>query len=339
MPGGALVPVAAVSWVSVLPTHRRRGILTQMIAALHDDARERGEAAAILTASESVIYGRYGYGIATWRAGLSAERTRVAFRDNDDSGSMRIVKRDEGERVLPALYDRFRRQRAGMVNRPDFWWANGFWDYFSDRGKKAFFVAVHCDAAGHDDGYIAYEVSGEWNGGLPDRQLLIWDLQAEPPRTRLALWRYAFGVDLVGRVVATNTPIDDPLRHAIVDPRRVRFDFINDGLWLAPLDPIAVLGARSYTVPGRVVFEVHAPDGAKSTLAVESDGVDTQCCPVSDAPDLVCSSAMLGAGALGGTRWSELAAAGRADARDPARLALADTMFQTAPAPAMLSYF
>ncbi|MDQ1461465.1 MAG: hypothetical protein QOI08_2949, partial [Actinomycetota bacterium] len=64
MPGGAMLPAAAVSWVSVQPTHRRRGVLTQMMKAMHDDARDRGEAAAILTASESSIYGRFGYGVA-----------------------------------------------------------------------------------------------------------------------------------------------------------------------------------------------------------------------------------------------------------------------------------
>src|SRR4051812_22705878 len=52
LPGGAQVPAAAVSWVAVMPTHRRQGVLTRLIAALHDDARARDEPAAILTASE-----------------------------------------------------------------------------------------------------------------------------------------------------------------------------------------------------------------------------------------------------------------------------------------------
>ena len=98
MPGGALLPAAAVSWVSVLPTHRRRGVLTQMMAAMHDDARERGEPAAILTASESSIYGRFGYGVAAWRFGLTAQnahasRSRAA---DDDDGRMRLVDRRGG---------------------------------------------------------------------------------------------------------------------------------------------------------------------------------------------------------------------------------------------------
>lgn len=123
LPGGALVPAAAVSWVGVLPTHRRRGVLTQMIGALHDDARARGEPAAILTASESTIYGRYGYGVATWRLGLTVERAHAAFaRPVDDAGRVRFVARDEAEKLLPSVYDGIRRARAGMVTRPDYWW-------------------------------------------------------------------------------------------------------------------------------------------------------------------------------------------------------------------------
>src|SRR4051794_34471676 len=61
LPGGALAPVAAVSAVAVQPTHRRRGVLTSMMGALHGVARDRGEIAAVLTASESTIYGRFGY--------------------------------------------------------------------------------------------------------------------------------------------------------------------------------------------------------------------------------------------------------------------------------------
>ena len=103
MPGGALLPAAAVSWVSVLPTHRRRGVLTQMMAAMHDDARARDEPAAILTASESSIYGRFGYGVAAWRLGAH-RRARAASRSRGPTTTTAACAsstRDEAERVLP----------------------------------------------------------------------------------------------------------------------------------------------------------------------------------------------------------------------------------------------
>jgi predicted acetyltransferase len=339
MPGGAFVPAAAVSWVSVVPTHRRRGVLTQMMDAMHDDARARGEPVAMLTASESSIYGRFGYGVATWRLGITAARARIAFaRPDVDDGRMRILTREESERELPALYEQARRARAGMVSRPDFWWPQVFYGFLFDK-SKACFAAVHTDAHGHDDGYVAYEISDDWAGGLPDRRLSIFDMQAETPTALAALWRYVFGVDLIATVAASNLPIDDPLRHMVVDARHVRVDYVNDNLWIAPLDPVALLAARTYTVPGRVVLEVHAPDGAKKTLAVEVGADGTSCAITTDRPDLVCSSAVLAMCVLGGNRWSELAAAGRLEATGPEVLALADAMFLATPAPALLSYF
>jgi predicted acetyltransferase len=339
MPGGAFVPAAAVSWVSVLPTHRRRGVLTQMMAAMHDDARARGEPAAMLTASESVIYGRFGYGVAAWRLGITAARARIAFaRTDEDDGRMRILTRDESERELPALYEQVRGRRAGMVSRPDFWWPQVFYGFLFDK-SKACFAAVHTDAHGHDDGYVAYEISDEWAGGLSDRRLSIFDMHAESPAALTALWRYVFGIDLIATIAASNLPIDDPLRHMVVDARHVRVDYVNDNLWIAPLDPRALLAARAYTVPGRVVVQVHAPDGATTTLAVEAGDDGTSCAITTDSPDLVCDSAVLGMCVLGGNRWSEVAAAGRLEVTRPEALALADAMFLATPAPALLSYF
>jgi predicted acetyltransferase len=339
MPGGAFLPAAAVSWVSVLPTHRRQGVLTQLIAAMHDDARARGEPAAILTASEGSIYGRFGYGVAAWRLGIVAERSRIAFaRPDEDDGRTRVVSRAEAEIALPAVYDRARRTRAGMVTRPDFWWPQVFWEFMFGRAKAGF-VAVHADAQGRDDGYVVYEIGRDWMGGLPDRRLSIIDMQAESPATWIHLWRYVFGIDLIGTVAASNLPIDDPLRHVVVDSRRVRVDYINDHLWLAPLDPLAVLSARSYAVPGRVVIETYAPDGARSTVAVEAASGGASCVSTTEAPDLVCESRVLGMCALGGNRWSELADAGRLDVRRPELLAVADAMFLATPVPALLSFF
>jgi predicted acetyltransferase len=339
MPGGAAVPAAAVSWVSVIPTHRRRGVLTQMIAALHDDARERGEPAAILTASESVIYGRYGYGVAAWRLALTAERARIAFAaPDDDDGSMRLVTRAEAMLALPPIYELARAARAGMVSRPDFWWPQVYWEYVLPP-KKACFYAVHTDAGGHADGYVAYQIDSDWVGGLARSKLTVVDMQAAAPATWISLWRYVFGVDLVATVAATNQPVDDPLRHIVTDGRHVRVDYVNDNLWLAALDPRAVLDARSYAVPGRVVIEVHAPDGTIVTVAVAADGNETSCAASTDAPDLVCDTAVLGMCALGGNRWSELAAAGRVAVNRVESLLLADAMFLATPAPALLSGF
>ena len=339
MPGGAFLPAAAVSWVSVQPTHRRRGVLTQLMQAMHDDARDRGEPAAILTASESSIYGRFGYGVAAWRLAVTAERSRIAFaRPDADDGNVRLVTREEAFGAVPPVYDRARATRAGMVTRPEFWWQQVFWEFMVGQAKASF-VAVHSDAQGNDDGYVVYSITGEGAGGLVDRRLTIIDMQAETPATWIRLWRYVFGVDLIATVAAFNLPVDDPLRHVVVDGRLVRVDFVNDHLWLAPLDPLAILGARTYSVPGRIVIGAHAADGARSTVAVESNAERTFCVATNEDADFICDAPVLGMCALGGNRWSELAAAGRLEVGRPDVLALADAMFLATPAPALLSFF
>jgi predicted acetyltransferase len=306
---------------------------------MHDDARERGEPAAILTASESSIYGRFGYGVAAWRLRLAADRVHIAFSPgHDDTGSMRLIDQDEAKRALPEMYDRARLVRAGMVTRPSFWWEQSYWESFVARTKACFF-AIHSDADGHDDGYVVYGMSMDGPPGTVKRELTVIDMQAESSATWIALWRYVFGVDLVDRVSTINAPVDDPLRHVVVDSRRVEVKAIMDHLWLAPLDPGQVLAARRYSVPGRVIITTHLPDGRAATVAVEASEAGTSCEAVDEPADLVCDSTVLGMCALGGNRWSALAQAGRVDVRRPDALARADAMFLTNPAPALLSYF
>jgi len=79
IPGGR-VPAAGVTMVGVHPTHRRRGILTAMMRTKLEAIRERGEPLAILWASEGGIYGRFGYGLASFKASIEIERARAVFR-------------------------------------------------------------------------------------------------------------------------------------------------------------------------------------------------------------------------------------------------------------------
>jgi predicted acetyltransferase len=338
MPGGALVPIAAVSAVAVPPTNRRRGVLTSMMGALHDDARARGEVAAALTASESKIYGRFGYGPATWRLGCSIDRANGRFaRPVGDTGRVRMVARGEADVIYQKVYDQCRRARAGMVSRPEFWWPEVFW--VTEPGH-ALFEVVHEDEHGRADGYVSYEIKGEWHGGVADRQVHVWDLQATTSRTRAALWEFVFGIDLIVSVTATNLPPDEPLRFLLADTRAMRTDYLIDSVWVLPLDAAALLAARTYSASGKLVIEIVDPDGSRAQIALDGspDGAHGVEQP-SAAPDLSCSRATLGALSLGGSSWATFAAAGAVDENTPGAIALADAMFTTAPAPATVSWF
>ena len=104
---------------------------------------------------------------------------------------------------------------------------------------------MHEDAEGRADGYVSYEIKGEWYGGFADRDMMVWDLQATNAVARAALWEYVFGVDLVAKIIATNLPPDEPLRFMLADPRQLRTNFLNASLKPLPFDVAALLSARA----------------------------------------------------------------------------------------------
>ena len=61
VPGGADIPSCAISAVTVAPTHRRRGIARAMLEGELRAAVAAGAPMAMLTVSESTLYGRYGF--------------------------------------------------------------------------------------------------------------------------------------------------------------------------------------------------------------------------------------------------------------------------------------
>lgn len=338
MPGGAIVSSAGVASCSVLPTHRRQGLLAAMLAALHDDARDRAEPLAILTASETTIYGRFGYGPAAWRLACSVPRSDLVLRSDapDAAGRLRLLDADEVAEALPPLYDRIRRTAAGGVSRPASWWAAGPTGFHDP--PVGLTVAVHTDADGRDDAYVAYSITGQWDGGYDRRPLLVADMQAESPAARLALWRYLAGVDAAGIVRVPGAPVDDPIRFALVDQRRLRIEGLLDGLWCRPLDPATALAARRYAVGGDLVLGITEPDGTRQGWVLTGGPDGAECRASTAEPELRVDAAGLGACLLGGTRWSELRAAGRV-AGDTDAVRRADAMFAWSPMPAMLSSF
>ena len=302
-----------------------------MLEALRVDAIERGEVAAALTASESAIYGRFGYGLATWQLWCTIDRAHAQFaRPVVDSGRVRMLTNDEALKLFPEVYERCRRMRAGMVSRPDYWWPEVYWA----EPSRVFFDVLHEDAQGRPDGFASYELTGGWDAGLTNRQLTVWDLQTTNATARAALWQYLLGVDLVATLAGRRMPVDEPLRFMLADPRRLRTEAVNDNLWVLPVDIPALLGARAYTTPGRIVVEV---DGARYEVDAGSDGATVR--RSTKRADLVCSPRTLGAVSLGGNSWSVLADAGLVDEETPGALRRADAMFTTLPAPATLSWF
>lgn len=331
LPGLTTTPAAGVSYVGVLPTHRRRGLLRALMRRQLDDVRARGEALAILTASESVIYGRFGYGLATQSATLEIDPRYGAFRRPlDDAGTMALVDKEAAGNVLPGVYDRVRRGQPGMLTRSDTWWTDWLRDPENWRdGMSARFYVTHTSASGQADGYTTYRIKEEWTNGLPSSPLVVGEVIAATPETYAALWRYLLDVDLIGTVRTRDSSPDEPLRWLLADPRRLRTTRLSDFLWLRVLDVPAALSARRYSLEGVLTFELidsFCPDNA-GRYRLEG-GPDGATCRRSDAePDLTLDVADLGAIYLGGVRPTTLAHAGRIEERVPGALTRADALF------------
>ena len=337
VPGGAIVPAAGVSWIAVLHSHRRRGVLRGMMAALDDDAVAHGEAVSILTASEGGIYGRFGYGVGTWGTHLHVDRAHSAFASpRADDGQFHYLSRADALERFPDVFARACRLRAGMVSRPDAWWEETLF-MFAPPSKACFFV-LHKAADGTADGFVIYEISGEFSDGINRKTLRVLDILALTPDVHAKLWQFAFSIDLVETVAASQIALDDPLRFLLADVRRLRTDAVNDHLWVKILDVERALEARRYARTDRLVLEIHdGPTRTRVALAGAPDAA--QCRTTKAAPDLVLGLSQLGSIYLGGVRAEQLAAAGVVEERTPGAIARADAMFASYPAPHCSTWF
>ncbi len=334
LPGGATVPVAGVTMVGVAPTHRRQGLLTKLMARQLDDIDERGEMIAILTASESVIYGRFGYAPATVRVQTVVETARAGYLvDAPASGRCRLLAKADALPMIKTVYDACRSHRAGAVRRDDWWWHAVEADRPGGRqGASALFFVVHEDAAGHADGYATYRIKEEWGSDtLPRGELIVREVYGASADVDAALWRFLFDIDLVESVQCWNRPIDDPLRWRLAEPRRMRTMAISDWLWLRVMDVPRALEARAYEGEGEIVLEIVDPfrpaAGGRFRLEAGPDGA--ACKPTDETADLSLGAAAFAAVYLGGVKLSLLAEAGRVDQHSRDAVARADTLFTT----------
>jgi predicted acetyltransferase len=338
LPGSGTVPLAGVTEVVVSPTHRRRGVLSTLIETVHDQAIERGEPLAGLTASEGGIYRRFGYGVAaryqsvTIDAARSAEVTLPTGAPvPTPAGSMRLVSEAEADTILPAVWERHWRRTPGEVDRTPGWWAEMALDTEHARdGASARFLAVHDDETGTPDGFVTYRIAQGFGVGGTNHELRILDVAAASDAVEAALLRFVLDIDLVG-TVTWEAPVDMPLRWRLADPRALTVTAERDLLWLRPLDVTSCLAARRYAASGGLTIEVvderRAGVGGRFRLDSGTDGAE--CTRTDREPDLVVGMPELGAVLVGGTTWHTVRRAGLVDERSAGAVDRADALFRT----------
>jgi len=324
IPGGQL-PCAGVTWVGVLPSHRRQGILRDFMRRQLDDVRSWGEPIAALWASESAIYGRYGYGHS---AGLSAKsvRSRFELRDQPPAAKIRLVDADEAYRLFPPVYERVRATRPGMLTRTENWWKDGkLADPKSRRrgASRKFFAALELDGA--VEAYAIYRIKEDWEDSLPRGDVRVLEAIAATTRAELALWTFLHEIDLTVRVEVYQLDPATPLLLAARDPRALTTK-LGDGLWLRLVDLDAALKARSYKPGAALVLEVTdelCPWNA-GRYRIGDDAGRTE-----DTADLALDTADLAAAYLGAFDFHRLVHAGRAEERREGAAEAATLLFRT----------
>jgi predicted acetyltransferase len=333
---GAVVPVAGVTAVSVLPTHRRRGVLRSLMHRQLADIAARGdEPVAALWAAETPIYGRYGYGRATSTAYLEFRRGEGALDPQapaDTRLALRLAEPAAAAAELAKVHDAVLAGQPGFFARDDDWWGRLLTDEPGERhGAGPLRCLLAEDGAGVR-GYALYAARDRWDEatGLPDGQLTVRELVAADPAAGAALWRNLLDRDLVSSVIAELRPADDPLLHQLLDQRRAR-ERLADGLWVRVIDLPAALSGRAYSGPVDVVLEVSDAllPGNAGRWRLRAAGPDGEavCERTDQGADLALDVRELGAAYLGGTRLGTLGQAGLVrELRPGALLALSAAM-------------
>lgn len=330
VPGGS-VAAAGVTVVGVLPTHRRRGILTALMRAQLDDCRAHGEAVALLWASEGMIYGRYGYGLASriGQMSLSKDGTRFAEPFTPE-GTVRLVDAEEAARAFAPLYEQVFAERPGMITRSPAWWqTRRLAPSPSAKGGPKQFALL--ELRGVPAGYAIYTVHQEWGrfGYSSGTLNVVEALATTPPATR-ELWRWLLDFDWTSKIEMRLLPLDHPLFVLLAEPRRLSFE-LGDGIWVRLLDVPGAMAGRTFAGPGSVVVELtdaFVPENA-GRWRIGDGGAER-----TDAPaELALDVAVLGSAFLGGFSFADLVHGLRATELVSGAAARADGLFRTAVEP------
>jgi predicted acetyltransferase len=332
VPGLARLPASGMTGVTVLPTHRRQGILRSLIGAEHAAMRERGEVLGLLWAAEYPIYGRFGYGPAcptvTWML-----NTRATAFHGEPPGSMELILPSEDvAATMRRVFDAVRLRQPGEIRRREYRWAFdlGLRETVWEPRWKGF-VVLRRDVVGEVDGYARYRAEEKWEQGMPRGSITLDDLQATTDDAYAALWRFLGNVDLVATVKAENRNPREQLPWLLTNARAAVATDVIDGLWVRLLDVPRALEARTYEQEASLVLEIVEPEAPGGRFRVQLDaGPDGATCRVTDrSADLTFHAGALGAAYLGGTHLRDAVTANGADEHTRGALTTLDRLLKT----------
>ncbi len=329
VPGGS-VPCAGVTVVGVYPTHRRRGILRGMMRAQLDDVHARGEPIAALWASEETIYGRFGYGIASWCGDVSIPRDHSAYRGPfEPRGRVRSVTLDEAAELFPPVWEALRAHRTGVFSRTETWWRERVLRT-TDEQKATPKRLVALEIDDEVQAYAVYKTTAAFEGFVSNAKLDVVEAVGSNPQATAEIWRYLLDVDWMATINAALIPPDHPLFGLLANPRHARFKR-HDALWVRLVDVGAALSGRAYATEGSLVFEVHDAFCPWNEGRWKLEGGSAS--PTEDPADIALDVDALGSAYLGAVSFAGLQEALRIEERVTGAVARADALFGWHPDP------
>lgn len=343
VPGGT-VTAEAISSVAVLPTHRRRGLLSALMQDDLASAAARGIGVAVLISAEAPIYGRFGFGAVTEAVtrvlDIHAAVPRPEVTERAGAGRVELLSEQELRSLAPDVFEAAR--RPGAIDREARRWdfRMGVQQRIGEP-RPARVAALHRDADGRPDGYLTYRQEDVWEHRVTRAKVHLEELEAANPQAWAALWTFLAGLDATAEVHAEDRPVDEPVGHLFTDYRVAATTARNDFLWSRVIDPPTVLAGRRYEAPGQCVLAVRDPQHwaqGRFLLEVDSDGRAT-CGPTHREAEVTMPVETLSAAWLGGTSLLGLAAAGRVQEERPGAVAALDRLLRTAVAPWCNSWF
>lgn len=339
VPGHVQMPMAGVSYVAVHPLRRRRGVMRALMRAQLDDVHARGVPVAGLGASEAGIYGRFGYGPATWDSSWRLARGAArGVAGGDDGERLELVDAVTARDLFPAVHERARRDQVGDVRTYPGRWH----DLIGDGARSAKQFLVCRDDGGRPSGYAIYRIERAERYSA-NAAVIVDHLMACADAAYRGLWAFLADLDLTDWVVARGRPEHEPLRWALADSRQLVVTGVHDHLWVRLVDLPAALSGRRYAAEGSLILEVADPfcpwnegrwllEGGPDGAACRPARLTARPAGQSAGASLKLDAAALGSLFLGGTPVAHLARAGRVEASERS-LRRAQEMFGAGPGP------
>lgn len=310
--GHELLPLRMITDVTTSPAHRRRGLVRTLMEADLADAAAAGVPLAALTASEATIYGRWGFGPATFHQTVEVDTgPRFGLRSFTDPGRVELVEPADAWPHVQDVFDRFHRTTRGSVAWPSYYEVihTGAYDFEEGGPDKRLRGAVHLDGGGGVDGFVLYKHDGREG---PKRKLKVTEMVALTPHACLSLWQLLGSIDLVNHVTFTLAHPDDPLRWALTDINALTYTGLHEFLWVRVLDVARALEARPWTADGRVVLGVDDPQGhAAGRFVVHSHDGRASVSRTDEPAEVTLTAETLGSLYLGAAPVPSLHRAGR----------------------------